>query len=466
MEITKSLAGMFSDKKEEKRQISFEVDLVVGKFNLVEEAKRQAQLGLPSFHEKKISSKEKEVVDYLDRNRKEIHNNTEKQFAAKDRQLENIRNQYKQIKAESLNAEFERKARKVMDEQGAFLKKLGYNAAIKIKELEQFKADNQLQREANFPSQTGTVLRYSILFFLITVEGILNSSFFSEGLSSGLIGGFIYAAILASINVMGCFFLGKFAIPWMNSCKSTPKLLGLMALIFSLAYMAMMALSIGHIREQLLIGIENPTRAAWQVMQTDLFSIHDLMSWFLMMLTLGFGLAALIDGYTLDDTYPGYGDIVRRTQWAQEEFESEFEEVREELEEIKQDNLEFIDSEFKSMRDLLDEAQKSIEAKEDLIRYWQESMKSSEIVLYAAIRKFRIENEIAREDGFKPAYFDTMPTLEYLNEPTTNIGKEKTLIDQINQNLSKIEKSISQQREAVYASFEEYVSKLNHLKYH
>jgi len=70
MEITKSLAGMFSDKKEEKRQISFEVDLVVGKFNLVEEAKRQAQLGLPSFHEKKISSKEKEVVDYLDRNRK------------------------------------------------------------------------------------------------------------------------------------------------------------------------------------------------------------------------------------------------------------------------------------------------------------------------------------------------------------------------------------------------------------
>ena len=201
-------------------------------------------------------------------------------------------------------------------------------------------------------------------------------------------------------------------------------------------------------------------------MQTDLFSIHDLMSWFLIMLTLGFGLAALIDGYTLDDTYPGYGDIVRRTQWAQEEFESEFEEVREELEEIKQDNLEFIDSEFKSMRDLLDEAQKSIEAKEDLIRYWQESMKSSEIVLYAAIRKFRIENEIAREDGFKPAYFDTMPTLEYLNEPTTDIGKEKTLIDQINQNLSKIEKSISQQREAVYASFEEYVSKLNHLKYH
>jgi len=107
-----------------------------------------------------------------------------------------------------------------------------------------------LEREANFPSSSGLMLRYSVLVFLIGVEGILNANFFAEGLSSGLIGGFIYAALLAGINVLGCFFLGKFAVPWIVSKPIAGKIFGSISIVFAACFMFFVAMSIGHIREQ------------------------------------------------------------------------------------------------------------------------------------------------------------------------------------------------------------------------
>ena len=457
---------IFSKRARRPENLSIEIDSIIEKFQLVKEAKRLAQLGLPSFHEKKPTQKELEVVEHLNLLREVVQQNYIRQSEDINARIVGIELSYKSLQSDTLNAEFERQTRKLMDEEGAWLKKLAYNAMVRFKELEVFKKNNGLEREANFPSSSGLMLRYSVLVFLIGVEGILNANFFAEGLSSGLIGGFIYAALLAGINVLGCFFLGKFAVPWIVSKPVAGKIFGSISILFAACFMFFVAMSIGHIREQLMAASVAPTRDAWEMMQNHFFGLSDLVSWFLVAMSLGFGIAAIFDGLSIDDTYPGYGAMVRRCNQSRDEFEAEFEEVREELEELKQEKLDLINHGFKTLHDLSASLRKIMLEKEAIHRECTDKINQTEVVLYAVIRKFRIENEVAREDGLRPSYFDTLPSLSPINLPRVNNEKENNLITRLETDIRMFENSVNEQREKVYTLYEQYISRLNHLKYH
>ena len=309
-------------------------------------------------------------------------------------------------------------------------------------------------------------MRYTLLLVLIIIEGSLNATFFSEGVSTGLIGGFIYAASLALINISGCFFIGKIGVRWINHNKAYGKIIGGISLLVAGLFLGGMALSIAHIREAMAVGVDNPTQAAWNMMQSGLWSFKDLTSWFLIMLTLGFGIAAVVDGVYVDDIYPGYGSIFRRTESAKEEFESEFEEIRYELEELKQEKLDFIDQQLNSCNELLFSVQNLLETKKSVLKKYQDKLNDSEVVLFATIRKFRFENEIVREDGLIPAYFNTMPSLNPITLPKMEQARESALIGKLNDLIRNHEKTISRQREEVYQIFEKFVTQLNHLRYY
>lgn len=251
---------IFSKRAKRPENLSIEIDSIVENFQLVKEAKRLAAMGLPSFHEKKPTQKELEVVEHLNFLREEIQRHFVRQSEEIQSRVVGIELNYKALQSDALNAEFERQTRKLMDEEGAWLKKLAYNAMVRFKELEVFKKNNGIEREANYPTSSGLMLRYSVLVFLIGVEGVLNANFFAEGLSSGLIGGFIYAALLAGINVLGCFFLGKFAVPWVVSKPVSGKIFGALSIVFAALFMFMVAMSIGHIREQLMAASQPDQR--------------------------------------------------------------------------------------------------------------------------------------------------------------------------------------------------------------
>jgi len=446
--------------------LSLEIDSIVEKFQLVKEAKRLAALGLPSFHEKKPTQKESEVLEHLNLMREEAQRDYIRQTEDIHAKVVGMELTYKALQSDVLNAEFERQTRKLMDEQGDWLKKLAYNAMVRFKELEVFKKKNGLEREANYPSTSGLMLRYSVLVFLVGIEGVLNANFFAEGLSSGLIGGFVYAALLAGINVLGCFFLGRFAVPWVVSKPVAGKLLGAISVVFAACFMLLVAMSIGHIREQLMAGAANPTQQAWTVMQSQFFVLNDLVSWFLVAISLGFAIAAIFDGLTMDDIYPGYGAMVRRCHQTRDEFDAEFEEVKEELEELKQEKLDLINQGFKTLHEVSADLKKLLLEKEALMREFTDKVSQTEVVLYAVIRKFRIENEIAREDGLRPSYFDSLPALNPVSMPRLDNDKENALLAALAQDIKTYESNVNTQREKVYALYEHSISRLNHLKYH
>ena len=150
----------FSGRPARPENLSLEIDSIVDKFQLVKEAKRLAALGLPSFHEKKPTQKETEVVEHLNLMREEVQRDYIRQTEDLHAKVVGMELTYKALQSDVLNAEFERQTRKLMDEQGDWLKKLAHNAMVRFKELEVFKKKNGLEREANYPSSSGLILRY------------------------------------------------------------------------------------------------------------------------------------------------------------------------------------------------------------------------------------------------------------------------------------------------------------------
>ncbi|MEY2791148.1 MAG: hypothetical protein RL295_1313, partial [Pseudomonadota bacterium] len=190
------------------------------------------------------------------------------------------------------------------------------------------------------------------------------------------------------------------------------------------------------------------------------------VSWFLVAISLGFAIAALFDGLSIDDIYPGYGAMVRRCHLTRDEFDAEFDEVKEELEELKQEKLDRINQGFKTLHDLSAALKKLLLEKEALVRECADKLSQTEVVLYAVIRKFRIENEIAREDGLRPSYFDSLPSLSSVSLPRVDHAKENALLEALEQDIKTYESNVNAQREKVYALYEQSISRLNHLKYH
>ena len=372
------MRGFFSTPQKAANLMSFEIEELSRKFKITDEAKRLGAMGLPAFHAKDLTSVESQLVRHLNVERDQILINAQNEIAELDRELTEKEYEYQSYVTQSLSAEFERKARQIMDSQGAWLKKLASNAISNIKELEIFREENDLKRQANYPEKAQIFFQYSLLLVLIVIEGALNSSFFSEGLSTGLIGGFVFAASLALINIASCFFLGKVGLRWINHRKSYGKTIGFFSLFVAILFLSGMALSIAHIREAMALGIESPTRVAWEMMQSGLWNFKDITSWFLIILTLGFGIAALVDGVYIDDIYPGYGNIFRRTESAKEEFESEYEDIRIELEALKQEKLDFVDQQVITCNELLFSVQKLMDLKLSIVKKYQDRLNDTE----------------------------------------------------------------------------------------
>ena len=136
MRVMAWLKRLFSRQPARPENLSLEIDSIVEKFQIVKEAKRLASMGLPSFHEKKPTQKEIEVVEHLNLMREEIQRHHVRQSESIQSKVVGMELNYKALQSDALNAEFERQTRKLMDEQGDWLKKLAYNAMVRFKELE------------------------------------------------------------------------------------------------------------------------------------------------------------------------------------------------------------------------------------------------------------------------------------------------------------------------------------------
>lgn len=467
----KSIAALFNKltlfirRKFSKRdEISIGVNSIVKRFNLLEEGKKLGVLGLPPFHSKELSSIELEVVRYIEHEREKIKQGIINDLDQIDASIAETQTHQSDLKTGLLTADFERQALVIFNKQSSWLDKLASTAKRKLQELEAFKTSHQISRDASYPDGAALFFRYALLILLVSFEGVFNASFFAEGLSTGLLGGFFYAVTLASINVFTAFILGKTAVRWCFHIQPVFKTMGLIALAATLCITAFNALAIGHLRNAILLESASPTKDALQTLLMNPMGFNDLMAWVLFLVTIGFGIAALIDGLFIDDLYPGYGNISRRTKIAVDEFEEEFEEVRDELEELKQENMDALDAEIVKANQLLIRFSQQLEDKKAIYKSWTQRLNDTEVVLYATLRAFRSENAKHRNDSLLPSYFDTLPTLREIAIPKPDMSQHEIQIREMQTQLKQIEASLPSRKAHIHELFDSHIKQLSFLK--
>lgn len=233
----------------------------------------------------------------------------------------------------------------------------------RLADLERFKAENRIGREAHYPSSP--TLSFGIVFILVLAEACINGVLFADSSDQGLLGGWLEAVVLAITNVGFAFLLGRIVFPQMHrreflipslaaalsaagvaaifavnlfgahyrdfkaetaatettvAVPAAPKpsatvLLGSTKPAPALSQKAKSPTAIASTPPQQLEIPAKPKRSEQEAIRKTLetpFELQSFTSFFLLVLGCCAAVIAACDGYKLDDPYPGYGKRHRR----------------------------------------------------------------------------------------------------------------------------------------------------------
>jgi hypothetical protein len=214
--------------------------------------------------------------------------------------------------------------------------------STRSRELKRFCMANGIDRPSNRPESR--IFHVGVLAFLLLVEASLNGVFLARGLDLGLLGGVGQALAIATVNVGLGVIAGISCLREMNRKNTIRKLVGGVGFILYLAAAIGLNLAVAHYRDAL--GGSDPESAATSALQSFLntpFHIDDINSAFLFIMGFFFSLIATIDGYRMDDPYPGFGRLMKRYKDEENDFRSAKEQEAEVLTRQKEDQLRRLD---------------------------------------------------------------------------------------------------------------------------
>lgn len=353
----------------------------------------------------------------------------------------------------SVERTFERNAMSRLSEHELLVKELANHAAIRNRELEQFKQRHGITRPATYPEGSAVFARYALLLALIVVEGIANAYFFSRGLESGLIGGFIAAGLFAAVNLLVAFVVGKFGVPYVCHSQIVLKLFGIAAALFGVVWVISMGLTIAHFRDALVGGIAEPARAAWTAFRAAPFELQDIMSWLLFLISVLFAVFALFDGLSSDDRYPGYGAVARRARQAREEYLDEIAAMRKELEALKDAELAALDEDMRKVHSLTAEYANLLREKRWVRTKLEAALLDAENCMETLLRVFRESNFTHRRDGVRPEYFETRPKLSPLVLPDFGSDDDRATLAEQEKLVGRLSNAVEHARLSIQAAF-------------
>lgn len=185
-------------------------------------------------------------------------------------------------------------------------------------EVNNFRLENQLEkREANYPKSY--ILHFAWIFIFIFIEALINSYFFGEASSLGLLGGVFIGFITSFFNVTLSTFAG-YVLRYKNHISLAKKIVGYVGFLLLMGMIFFLHLFIAHYREILSI---NPDVQIWLVLEPVLkepFGLYEMESIILVGLGLLVTLFSIFKGLHLDDSYPAYGAVYRRWKAQEDAF--------------------------------------------------------------------------------------------------------------------------------------------------
>jgi len=444
----------------------YDVAKLVGELNLVSEARRLGAAGVPPPDAVGPGGVEATAIQRVDKVRQDYVEWAGTRLAVINESLTKADVTQSVNRARQADKEFERQASSLLTEREADLRSTGDRARQTDAELSAFKQLHGLTREAVFPSGMRSFLGYALLFFLVVVEGVLNATFFAQGLDSGLFGGGAYAMTLAAVNVSIAYVLGRWPSRNIHHSKAVMKLFGWLFVLVALSAMVTVGLGIAHFRDALTSGSLNAPADALRSLKESPLALKDLMSWGLFAVSIVFAAAAFFDGMFSDDLYPGYGKVARRAQEAAADHEEELRGVRSALDELRRTELELLDKAAREAQGSVARVATLIGDKRATQLRLEQSLLDAANSLNAVLLKFREENQVARGGLPRPAYFDEPPKLTTLTLPNFTTDQDEKSLSVQQQLADTLVAELQETRARIQAAFNEKFDLLKPLRIH
>lgn len=422
--------------------------------DLQNEAKKLAAAGLPSPGQTELTAPEARTVQRIEKAR---HYYVEWASSRLNTLNEGLGRRDVTVlvnRSSAAHKTFEINARSRLAEHESLLQDLAANAAIRQRELEDFRARNRLTRPATYPEGSATFARYALLLALIVFEGAANAYFFSQGLESGLIGGFLAAGLFAAVNLVTAFVLGKYAVPLVYHRNCAVTSVGVVAVALAIVWMMAVGLTIGHFRDALIADAAEPARAAWMGLKSAPLGLRDVMSWLLFFVSVLFAVFALFDGLSSDDRYPGYGQVARRARESRYDYFEELHGIRKQLEELKEEALGALERDMEKARGLVAESASLLRDKNWARTKMETALLDAENCLDTLLKIFRDTNRMHRGGSPTPQYFDSRATLQRLALPDFSPDEDRARLDEQKQRVDQMLATVGEVRVAIQSHWD------------
>lgn len=311
-------------------------------------AKRMARQSLPPSDATSVDAQELQFKQEMEKRAIQAKARIQQDASLKEMEINNISIERDLADLLAIPETFSNTINREYQENEAELKQLKEQYTNAHEDLQAFRRQNNLRREADYPDSN--LMSIGLLMLMLVVETILNAHFFAEGSDLGLLGGAFQAVIISVINVsVGCM-TGALILRWKNHISSTKRILGLVGTVF-LGCLALLGnLFVGHYRDAMSINPDDGAKVAVQNFFQGPFALQDFNSWVLFAIGFIVFLVALYKGYNWNDVYPGYGKLARKAENAKAELVAVKNELADAIHEKYEESLEKAEQHFKKIQ--------------------------------------------------------------------------------------------------------------------
>lgn len=302
----------------------------------------------------------------------------------------------------------------------------------------------------------------AMLFFMISLESIVNANLFKEASNDGLVGGWLFAAMVSLINILCSFGFGYFVVKNIYHVEPVHRALSWLGIVIFVTISSAFHLGVGHYRQLLETQPALAKSQAFRMLYENTFGIANFDAWLLVALGFFLGVVAIIEGLHTNDPYPGYSRIADIKSHAEIDFRNALKKFNTDLREIEASTMgrvnALIDGQEAKLANYLNEVRNF----EVAASSYDENRLQIESVCARVLQVYRDENKQVRTST-PPAYFVGWPKLNtelsYDTENTDSRQTEFIYIVDADKNLAEQAKTyIHEEMIKVYNSQEDYLS--------
>lgn len=294
-------------------------------------------------------------------------------------------------------------------------------------ELKIFQSKYGITRGPDYPNSYW--LQWGILLGAGVLEALMNAYFFHQGLEQGIVAGALVALVLAMVDMMVVFVLGRIVV-WMP-CGTSPlyRLTGATALVGFLGWASLYNLLATHVRENLQSNLEMRValERALDSFLANPIHIEQADSIFLLVSGIAFSVAGLYSGISWDDWIPGYGKKHRKALVDREEVKYQEDSYREHAIALRNDTIEEMNDLMLKCSDNVVVLENLIQTKETLLEVVRQCISHHRESCEALIQRYRDHNQRARSTP-PPDYFDDPIEIEIINAPDYDTSGDHSLL--------------------------------------